>query len=123
MDTLVRSGTAEPLGIKLGLSFPEEDCTGYGFKNIRSERAMREVVLATWDICSKKSINNGSTQSVSPTGQGLSPQLYSSILYLLDNTLYKLSRSMFTSSANLALIACTLLFRRSASALSSAFTV
>ena len=46
MDTLVRSGTAEPLGIKLGLSFPEEDCTGYGFKNIRSKRAMCEVVLA-----------------------------------------------------------------------------
>jgi hypothetical protein len=37
-----------------------------------------EVVLATWDICSKKSINNGSTQSFSPTGQSLSPQLYSS---------------------------------------------
>jgi hypothetical protein len=88
MDPLVRSGTAEPPGIKLGLSFPEEDCTGYGFKNIRSERAMREVVLATWDICSKKSINNGSTQSVSPTGQGLSPQLYSSIQSFDKNAIF-----------------------------------
>jgi hypothetical protein len=71
MDTLVRSGTAEPPGIKLGLCVPEEDCTGYSFKNIRSKRAMCEVVLAIWDIRSKKSINNGSTQLFSPTGQGL----------------------------------------------------
>ena len=46
------------------------------------------VVLATWDICSKKSINNGSTQSFSPTGQSLSPQLYSSNQSFVKNAIF-----------------------------------
>jgi hypothetical protein len=59
---------------------------------------------------------------VDPLSQS-SPSHGTACPWLLKDTPYKLSRSMFTSSANLALMACTLLFRRSASALGPAFTV